>query len=118
MNDSLEARLAAMPEIEKRVQPLAAWILGVPGYGDCCVAMYRNLFGCTSDCLHSGGGVSGYYWHGTTAPTVETLISVVDSTVSNTFCSNNHKWWFAEPMHPRLALDFDEEAERARLMPV
>ncbi len=115
MEDSLEARLAALPAIEADVLPYGEWLVVWQAASSCCVQNIMRANGCDAGCLHGSAG--NWFYHGSSAPTVETIQQILPSRLW-TCPACGMLWKDIEDTHPRISTEFDEEAERARLMPV
>jgi len=118
MNDSLGARLAAMPAIEADLAPYAE-MLRKNGWKNCCVQTVLERNGCDETCLHGSDGHT-YYYHGHSFPTPETLIFSPLSEPSGRVTCACGRYFRADRKDPHStkSADFDEETERVRLMPV
>ena len=99
---------------------------------DVCVDFWRALTPCTSDCITAVGDT--WWWHGTSAdeqPSQESICRNRAAYDRYANCPEGHRWGVIDAdedyvlrVHARAATmqqalgDFDEERERARLMPV
>jgi len=115
MNDSLEARLAAMPGIEADLTPYAEWLVTRRGANPCCVRELIKRRGCSGDCQQAES--DDYHFHGEGSPTPESLI-VFKWPRGQFVCECGLIWGQFQFVHRPLVSDFDEETERVRLMPV
>ncbi len=117
MGDTLEARLAALPEVIADVVPYGEWLRRWQTASECCVTSNFKNHGCTSACLYGISEDQNYYWHGTDEPTPETLVFFPEDGVASISCECGMRWFNAEPFHVAITLDeFDEATERARLV--
>lgn len=105
------------------------------GFRNChaCLNAHIRFYGCSVECSMAHG--SDWFWHGTTEPNQETVLFVTLGEGKErhlaTGCPLGHTWThtprateYMLAFHNRAATiqqalgEFDEEAERARLMPV
>ena len=113
--------------------PYAQWLQEISLASSCCVGFVMRHHKCpTEDCLHSAT-VTGLLWHGLGEPSRESVIRITDKDFERCWgrCPECGMPWLATPQEEfyldrihammrgeLLPAEFDEEAERARLMPV